>query len=401
MIGEVDVSVDLSAVSSNVQILRTTAAEHSVTLEQQTGERSASLTLPSVSSIDSKVEYTLSLDIQGLLDFLNGQEPVYLGSKSSNININDVSSIDSIVSTTTTETLDVKVLRLLSLNTVLDLNADSYTSGQDWVDDANGLTFTAFNSPVKTSDGYIRVGGGIGYFERTCVTVPEGSESNLDAYVKDPYVFYDSSFTIEFAFKYSGGVDYLIQIGTATNQDNFKFFGYTNYFTSPDGGGWNFGTQITPKIVGSYPDGTPITEKLRLPFGLNLSVFAGPSSGNNFGGSTPPYSSLINSTADAGVSVDFDFGIPDNGIQSDYEELKCQIIFDIENRTTSLYVNGQLLQTDVGNKGIGLAGKTQLFRIGKNMQGGWNNPKSIDVRRLRVYDSALRGVLITESLNTL
>ena len=112
MIGEVDVSVDLSAVSSNVQILRTTAAESSVILEQQTGERSASLTLPSVSSIDSKVEYTLSVGLEGFLDFLNGEEPVYLGSKSSNININDVSSVDSIVSTTTTETLDVKVLRL-------------------------------------------------------------------------------------------------------------------------------------------------------------------------------------------------------------------------------------------------------------------------------------------------
>lgn len=361
------------------------------------------LTLPTTRfdapTVDLNVEYVLVPQFG--TGFFGDQGLYYALGRSSDISINDVFSVDSIVSTTTAETLDVKVLRLLELNTVLDLNADTYVSGEDWVDDANGLVFTAFDSPVKTSDGYVRVGNGIGHFDRICVTVPEGSESDLDAYVKDPYVFYDSSFTIEFAFKYSSGVNYLIPIGTATNLDNFKFFGYTNYFTTPGGGGWNFGTQSTPKIVGSYPDGTPTSEKLRLPFGFNLSVFAGPSSGNDFGGSTPPYSSLINSTADAGVQVGFDFGIPDNGIQSDYEELKCQIIFDIENRTTTLYVNGQLLETAVDDKGIGLAGATQLFRIGKNMQGGWSSPKSIDVRRLRIYDSALRGAFIAESLDSL
>ena len=325
-----------------------------------------------------------------------------VSSISSDININDIFSVDSIVSTTTTEALDVKVLRLLELNTVLDLNADTYVSGEDWVDDANGLTFTAFDSPVKTSDGYVRVGYDVGYFQRTCVIPTPGRESDIDAYFKDPYVFYDSSFTIEFAFKYAADVNHLIPAGTSIFEDNFKFFGYTNIFGATTGGGYNFGTGDDIKIVGSYPDGTPITDKKRLPFGLKFSVFAGSSAGNSFDGSTPPHSSLIEHYVDAGVEDnDFDFGIPNNGLQSSYEELKCQIIFDIENSTTSLYVNGELLQADVGDKGIGLSGLNQFFYIGKSSQAGYIGPRAIDIRRLRIYDSALRGAFITESLDSL
>ena len=358
------VSVDPSVKSSDISV--------------DVSTKSSDITIdPSVKSVDITADSAVkSSDISVDVSVASSNVTIDSSIQSSDISVDSaVKSVDISVDSAI-KSADISIAYQLSLlPLVLDLNAANYVSGQAWVDDVFGLVFDAYNSPQKTVDGYIRLGladgfpgAGGAHFRRQVVTVAAGDEGDIEKYTKDAFIPYDSSFTVEFAFKYSAGIDHLIPIGAAANKDNFKFFGYTGYFTEASGGGFNFGTSA-PRIVGSYPDGTSIADKLRIPHGLSFEVY--------------------------------DLGIPDSGIQFAYDEIKCQFVMDIENGVSKLFVNGTLESSTSSAKGVGLSGSNQIFKIGQNMQGGWSTPQGIDVRRLRVYSNALSNTQIGENLLSL
>ncbi len=391
------VSVDPSVKSSDISV--------------DVSTKSSDITIdPSVKSVDITADSAVkSSDISVDVSVASSNVTIDSSIQSSDISVDSaVKSVDISVDSAI-KSADISIDYQLSLlPLVLDLNAANYVSGQAWVDDVFGLVFDAYNSPQKTEDGYIRLGladgfpgAGGAHFRRQVVTVAAGDEGDIEKYTKDAFIPYDSSFTVEFAFKYSAGIDHLVPIGAAANKDNFKFFGYTGYYTEFSGGGFNFGTSA-PRIVGSYPDGTSIADKLRIPHGLSFEVYAGSQSGNSFGGSKPPHSNLVAGTFNSGQSdADFDLGIPDSGIQFAYDEIKCQFVMDIENGVSKLFVNGTLESSTSSAKGVGLSGSNQIFKIGQNMQGGWSTPQGIDVRRLRVYSNALSNTQIGENLLSL
>ena len=375
---EANISIDVSARSSDVNIL--------------SESHSALLSLPLVPSITSNVDYAL----------IFGDENIYYaGGRSSDIQVStgDV-SVNSTVSTTSSSSVNIDID--LSEKTsevsgdfityrgpVLDLDSNSWIDGDtQWQDSSGNLSdFDAIGSPTKTSDGFIRINSS-NYFKRQVVTVPDPLTTNLNDYIRDSFIPYDSSFTFEFVFRLDPTKDFLIAAETAANLDNYKFFGYSNYWTTGGGGGINYGTSTTPKVLGS---GKKIAK------GLKINVYAG----NNQNRGVPPYSARVNVNFFTDTGDDsFDLGVSDAGVP-DGTVYYVQFVYDVDNNRSQHYVNGVLIDEDITTLGVGFSGVDQFFKIGSNMQGGWTSAPGIDIKTLKIYDYAMNNTAVAGRYNQL
>jgi len=272
---------------------------------------------------------------------------------------------------------------------VLDLDSNSWIDGDtQWQDSSGNLSdFDAIGSPTKTSDGFIRINSS-NYFTRQVVTVPDPLTTNLNDYIRDSFIPYDSSFTFEFVFRLDPTKDFRVAAESTGNLDNYKFFGYSNYWTTGGGGGINYGTSQTPRVLES---GEKIAN------GLQINVYAG----NNQNRGVPPYSARVNFNSFVATGDEnFDLGVSDAGVP-DGTVYYVQFVYDVENNRAQHYVNGVLIGEDIETLGVGFSGVNQSFIIGKNMQGGWTSAPGIDVKTLKVYDYAMNNTEVVGRYNQL
>ena len=284
----------------------------------------------------------------------------------------DVSSKTSSVSIdNSSHTSEVLVCPLPIRAPRLDLDAKYWVDGSDTWHDASisEAHFAVEGSPTKTADGFITVNSS-NRFVRTVVTAPDPLTTNIEDYVRDPFIPYDSSFTFEFVFGFN----------TAVTQSGlrYKLWGYSGYWTESRGGGFNYGTGNS---------GTLTPSLLFKPEGLKIDVFAG----NNKGRGIPPYSNRVNfnNSLDTG-DPSFDLGLGDDAV-GDGTVFYVQFVYDVENNRARHYVNGVLIDEDNQTLGVGLSGIDQVFSIGRATQGGWTSSPGFDIKTLKIYDYAMNS----------
>jgi hypothetical protein len=294
-----------------------------------------------------------------------------LASVAQDISIDVSAKTSSVSIDNSSHTSEVLVCPLPIRAPRLDLDAKYWVDGSDtWYDASiSEAHFAVEGSPTKTADGFITVNSS-NRFVRTVVTAPDPLTTNIEDYVRDPFIPYDSSFTFEFVFRFN----------TAVTQSGlrYKLWGYSGYWTESKGGGFNYGTGNSGTL-------TPLS--LFKPQGLKVDVYAG----NNKGRGIPPYSNRIgfSNSLDTG-DPSFDLGIGDDLI-ADGTVFYVQFVYDVENNRARHYVNGVLIDEDNQTLGVGLAGINQLFSIGRSTQGGWTSSPGFDIKTLKIYDYAMNS----------
>ena len=218
-------------------------------------------------------------------------------------------------------------------------NPDSYPgSGNTWYDiSGRGNHFSLINSPT-------RVGNYFDFSTDEYATKAISANSGTTILTPD-LVPTNQSFSIEVVYKF------------ATDSSRTKFIGTGNYGS----GGWN--------ISVGYSNFNSIEFSAYNPdcVGVNCQYNRGNIAGNKTNNTT-----------------DFNF---------------IQVVYDIEDTLSSLYVNGILLGTDDSSRVSGVGPNAPNFRIGLNMQGGWSSMKGY-CGLVRFYNRALTSSEILSNYNS-